>query len=166
MSMNDAFNLVKEARPIIAPNLIFMSQLMDYESAIPVCSSASKINSSEKNNNNNDESSSNRDKMNRCTTAKVHTSLTETAFSKLNRSSVTCPSLTTSASTSKLNYNYEIKKNSNSESSSSNQLFSYKEPSSPDSSSNESSQSNSPSLNLNGNEYKLGNRNSEVLVYN
>ena len=31
---NDAYNRVREYRPIIAPNLIFMSQLMDYETKI------------------------------------------------------------------------------------------------------------------------------------
>jgi hypothetical protein len=31
MKMNDAYNFVREKRPIIAPNLVFMSQLMDYE---------------------------------------------------------------------------------------------------------------------------------------
>ena len=31
---NDAYNKVREYRPIIAPNLIFMSQLMDYETKI------------------------------------------------------------------------------------------------------------------------------------
>ncbi len=29
--MNDAYNFVREKRPIIAPNLVFMSQLMEYE---------------------------------------------------------------------------------------------------------------------------------------
>jgi hypothetical protein len=32
--MNDAYNLVREKRPIIAPNLVFMSQLMDYETKL------------------------------------------------------------------------------------------------------------------------------------
>ena len=31
MRMNDAYNMVRDKRPIIAPNLVFMSQLMDYE---------------------------------------------------------------------------------------------------------------------------------------
>ena len=31
MKMNDAYNFVREKRPIIAPNLVFMSQLMEYE---------------------------------------------------------------------------------------------------------------------------------------
>ncbi len=32
--MNDAYNFVREKRPIIAPNLVFMSQLMDYETKL------------------------------------------------------------------------------------------------------------------------------------
>ena len=32
--MNDAYNFVREKRPIIAPNLVFMSQLMDYEAKL------------------------------------------------------------------------------------------------------------------------------------
>ena len=34
MSMNEAYDRVRNKRPIIAPNIIFMSQLMDYESKI------------------------------------------------------------------------------------------------------------------------------------
>ena len=40
--MNEAFNRVREMRPIVAPNLIFMSQLMDFEGkAVEVSCSAS-----------------------------------------------------------------------------------------------------------------------------
>jgi dual specificity MAP kinase phosphatase len=31
LKMNDAYGKVREKRPIVAPNLIFMSQLMDFE---------------------------------------------------------------------------------------------------------------------------------------
>lgn len=34
LKFNDAYNRVRELRPIIAPNLIFMSQLMDYETKL------------------------------------------------------------------------------------------------------------------------------------
>lgn len=34
ISTNDAFNKVREKRPIISPNIVFMSQLMDYESRL------------------------------------------------------------------------------------------------------------------------------------
>jgi hypothetical protein len=34
LKMNDAYNYVREKRPIIAPNLVFMSQLMDYETKL------------------------------------------------------------------------------------------------------------------------------------
>lgn len=34
ISTNEAFNKVREMRPIVAPNIVFMSQLMDYESRL------------------------------------------------------------------------------------------------------------------------------------
>ena len=34
LSMNEALNKVRQIRPIVAPNLIFMSQLSDYETRI------------------------------------------------------------------------------------------------------------------------------------
>ncbi len=34
MKKNDAYTFVREKRPIIAPNLVFMSQLMDYEAKL------------------------------------------------------------------------------------------------------------------------------------
>lgn len=34
LKFNDAYNKVRELRPIIAPNLVFMSQLMDYETRL------------------------------------------------------------------------------------------------------------------------------------
>ncbi len=34
--MNDVYTRVREMRPIVAPNLIFMSQLMDFETCLLV----------------------------------------------------------------------------------------------------------------------------------
>ncbi len=48
--MNEAYNRVKEIRPIVAPNLVFMSQLMDYEEIL----AKSSTNNSNSNSSNND----------------------------------------------------------------------------------------------------------------
>lgn len=42
--MNDAYNQVKIQRPIIGPNIIFMSQLMDYESVLKLQDTTNKHN--------------------------------------------------------------------------------------------------------------------------
>lgn len=48
LSMNDAYSKVKDIRPIVAPNLIFMSQLMDYEAKLNAKeSNVNKINTHE-----------------------------------------------------------------------------------------------------------------------
>lgn len=44
LKFNDAYNKVREYRPIIAPNLIFMSQLMDYETKLADITVDSPIN--------------------------------------------------------------------------------------------------------------------------
>ena len=59
--MNDAYARVREMRPIVAPNLIFMSQLMDFETKLfgSTCSSSSSTGVQiELNNNNNNNTSS------------------------------------------------------------------------------------------------------------
>jgi hypothetical protein len=50
LTMNEAYNRVKEIRPIVAPNLVFMSQLMDYEEIL----AKSSTNNSNSNSSNND----------------------------------------------------------------------------------------------------------------
>jgi hypothetical protein len=50
LTMNEAYNKVKEIRPIVAPNLVFMSQLMDYEEML----AGSSVNNTNSNSSNND----------------------------------------------------------------------------------------------------------------
>lgn len=60
LSMNDAYSKVKDIRPIVAPNLIFMSQLMDYEAKLnPKESNVNKINTECTSINNNTNTSTN-----------------------------------------------------------------------------------------------------------
>jgi dual specificity MAP kinase phosphatase len=63
LRMNDAYEKVRESRPIIAPNIVFMSQLLDYEaklfSSTDVEETQIKINNPTSSNSNNFNSNSN-----------------------------------------------------------------------------------------------------------